>query len=237
MLTIDEITIGYGDVTVFERLSLKVDEGQIAAVIGANGAGKTTLLRAISGLLRTTTGAITFENRRVDALSPERIVDLGISHVPQGRRIFPGLTVHENLRVARTPSRARRGPSFQEQLVEVHDLFPRLKERRDQLGWSLSGGEQQMLAVARALIARPRLILLDEPSLGLAPMLVVELFDGIQEISRREFVTILLVEQNVHQALRISDYVHILEVGGIVKAGTPAALAGDPEVERAYLGA
>jgi branched-chain amino acid transport system ATP-binding protein len=237
MLVIESLSAGYDEIEVLHQLSLTVAKGQIAAVLGANGAGKTTLMNALSGLLRPSSGQVLFEGRPIQAQSAERIVGLGISHVPQGRRIFPGLTVEENLMVARTRATYRAEDGYHAILEEVHALFPRLLERRTQLGWSLSGGEQQMLAVARALVARPKLILLDEPSLGLAPIIFEAMFSAILEIRRRDDITFLIVEQNAEQALRIADYVYVMELGRIVAQGTPAEIASDPAIERAYLGA
>ena len=237
MLKIDRLNAGYNEVPVLRDLSLEVKPQQIVAVLGANGAGKTTLMNTLSGLLKATLGAVTFEGRQIRNLAPEKIVSLGISHVPQGRRIFPGLTVHENLLVGQTAQTKKTPGGFVSILSEVHELFPRLKERETQLGWSLSGGEQQMLAVARALVARPKLILLDEPSLGLAPLVFEAMFSAILEIKRREATTFLLVEQNAEQAMRIADYVYVMELGNIVAEGTPEEISRDPAIEKAYLGA
>ncbi|MDF2809022.1 MAG: transporter ATP-binding protein [Microvirga sp.] len=237
MLNIDHLQAGYNDIPVLHGLSLQVKPGQIVAVLGANGAGKTTLMHALSGLIPTMSGTVHFEGQPIQNLLAERIVSLGISHVPQGRRVFPGLTVQENLMVARTAATKRARGGYEAALAEVHELFPRLKEREDQLGWSLSGGEQQMLAVSRALVARPKLILLDEPSLGLAPLIFEAMFSAILEIRRRENVTFLIVEQNAEQAMRVADYVYVMELGRIVTEGTPAEISRDPAIEKAYLGA
>ncbi|MBW6425483.1 ABC transporter ATP-binding protein [Rhizobium sp. XQZ8] len=237
MLKIDRLYAGYNDVPVLRDLSLEVKPEQIVAVLGANGAGKTTLMNTLSGLLKPASGVVTFEGQPIQGLQPEKIVSLGISHVPQGRRIFPGLTVQENLLVARTAETKKRPGGFNAILQEVHELFPRLKERETQLGWSLSGGEQQMLAVSRALVARPKLILLDEPSLGLAPLIFEAMFSAILEIKRREKTTFLVVEQNAEQAMRIADYVYVMELGQIVAQGTPDEISRDPAIEKAYLGA
>lgn len=237
MLKVDGLTSGYNDSPVLHGMSLEVASGQIVAVLGANGAGKTTLMNTLSGLLRTMSGSVTFEGNEIGNLAPEQIVSMGISHVPQGRRIFPGLTVRENLIVATTANTKKAPGGFEAALAHAHELFPRLEERKNQLGWSLSGGEQQMLAVARALVARPRLILLDEPSLGLAPLIFEAMFTAIEEIRRKDGTTILVVEQNAEQALRIADYVYVMELGRIVAEGTPAEIARDPAVEKAYLGA
>lgn len=236
MLTVEGLHAGYGELPVLRDVSLGVEEGKIVGVLGANGAGKTTLMAALSGLIAPTAGRVLLSGQPVQGLPAESIVGLGMSHVPQGRRIFPGLTVRENLMVARTKATHRAPGGFAGVLDSIHDLFPRLAERKDQLGWSLSGGEQQMLAVARALVARPKVILLDEPSLGIAPLLVEAMFDAILEIRRREGITVLVVEQNAEQALRISDEVHIMELGRIVASGDPVAIGSDPEIVRAYLG-
>jgi len=237
MLNIENLHAGYNEIPVLHGLSLKVKPGHIVAVLGANGAGKTTLMNTLSGLLRAMAGPVLFEGTPIQNLLAERIVAMGISHVPQGRRVFPGLTVQENLMVARTAATRRTPGGYDAALAQVHELFPRLQERRDQLGWSLSGGEQQMLAVSRALIARPKLILLDEPSLGLAPLIFEALFSAILEIRRREGTTFLVVEQNAEQALRVADYVYVMELGRIVAQGTPAEISRDPAIEKAYLGA
>jgi branched-chain amino acid transport system ATP-binding protein len=237
MLRVESLTSGYNDAPVLHGLSLQVDAKQIVAVLGANGAGKTTLMNTLSGLLRTMSGSVTFEEREIGNLAPEEIVAIGVSHVPQGRRIFPGLTVLENLIVAKTANTGKMAGGFDAALAHAHELFPRLKERENQLGWSLSGGEQQMLAVARALIARPRLILLDEPSLGLAPLIFEAMFSAIAEIRREDGTAILVVEQNAEQAMRIADYVYVMELGRIVAQGTPEEIARDPAIEKAYLGA
>jgi branched-chain amino acid transport system ATP-binding protein len=237
MLKIDGLHAGYGDVPVLRNLSLEVKQEQIVAVLGANGAGKTTLMNTLSGLLKASSGSVSLEDQPIRNLPPEKIVSLGISHVPQGRRIFPGLTVRENLAVAQTAKTKATPGGFAAILEEVHELFPRLKERENQLGWSLSGGEQQMLAVSRALVARPKLILLDEPSLGLAPLIFEAMFSAILEIRRREKTTFLLVEQNAEQALRVADYVYVMELGEIVAQGTPDEISRDPAIEKAYLGA
>jgi branched-chain amino acid transport system ATP-binding protein len=237
MLHIENLHAGYNENPVLHGLSLAVPHGKIVVVLGSNGAGKTTLMNTLSGFVRPLAGHIQFEGRPIQGTTPERIVSLGISHVPQGRRIFPGLTVQENLVVAQTAATKRAKGGFAAALAEIYQLFPRLKERDRHLGWSLSGGEQQMLAVSRALVARPKLILLDEPSLGLAPLIFEALFSAILEIRQKDDVTFLIVEQNAEQALRVADYVYVMELGRIVSEGTPIAIANDPAIERAYLGA
>ncbi|MBN9063322.1 MAG: ABC transporter ATP-binding protein [Rhizobiales bacterium 65-9] len=237
MLSVDKLCVGYGEADVLHDVTLRVGEGEIVAVLGANGAGKTTLLAALSGLIPARAGEAMFDGRSLVGAAAERIVGWGLSHVPQGRRIFPGLSVMENLVVARTAATDRAEGGFAAAVAEAEELFPRLNERRDQLGWSLSGGEQQMLAVARALVARPKMILLDEPSLGLAPMIVETMFSTILEIRRREKVGMLVVEQNAEQALRVADRVYVMELGRIVLEGPADEVARDPAIERAYLGA
>jgi branched-chain amino acid transport system ATP-binding protein len=215
-------------------VSLRVNEGEIVALIGANGAGKTTCLRAISGLLRPARGSMAFQGVRIDEKEPEAIVRLRIAHSPEGRRVFPGLTVFENLELGATPWR-RRGDSIDGDIERVFELFPRLKERRRQLAWSMSGGEQQMLAVGRALMGRPKLLLLDEPSLGLAPIIVEQLFDRIADINQLG-VTILLVEQNAAMALSVATRGYVLETGSVVLEDSTQALRDHPRVREAYLG-
>ncbi len=236
MLEIRNLTAGYGGLPVLKNLSLTVAAGEIVVVLGANGAGKTTLMNTISGLLAPMSGSIAMQGRPIGGLAAEDVVARGISHVPQGRRVFPGLTVRENLIVATTAATRAAAGGFDGALAEVFELFPRLKEREAQLGWSLSGGEQQMLAVGRAIVARPKLILLDEPSLGLAPLIFRSMFDAIAELNRRDGTTILVVEQNAEQALRIGHRAYVMELGEFLAEGTVAEIASDPMVERAYLG-
>ncbi|MBV8188305.1 MAG: ABC transporter ATP-binding protein [Alphaproteobacteria bacterium] len=235
MLTIDRLAVAYGGVEALHGVSLAVGRGEVVALLGANGAGKTTLLRTISGLLRPRSGDILFEGERLESSSAESRVKRGIAHVPEGRRIFPGLTVRENLDVATTVWR-RRGMSADDDLTRVFALFPRLKERARQLGWSLSGGEQQMLAIGRALMARPKMLLLDEPSLGLAPRLSAEVYERIAEINAAG-VTVLLVEQNTVLALEVAKRAYVIENGAIVLDGPARDLARHRRVREAYLGA
>ncbi len=224
---------GYGDVTAVRAVSLEVRAGEIVALIGSNGAGKTTTLRAISGLLPLRQGTVELDGRRISGLGSAAIVAAGIAHVPEGRQLFPTMTVQENLELgARTAEgRARRG----ETLARVFELFPRLSERQRQLAGTLSGGEQQMVAIGRALMARPRLLMLDEPSLGLAPVVVGSIFANLTAINR-DGLTILLVEQNVLRALRLSHRAYVLENGTITLAGASATLLADERIRRAYLG-
>lgn len=233
MLSVDGINAGYGEMQVLWDVSLEVRKGEIVTLVGSNGAGKTTTLRVISGILMPTEGKVVFEGNDITYLDPHKRVEMGIAHVPEGRGLFPRMTVYENLMAAAYVKRARE--RFRESLETVYQLFPILKERRSQLAGSLSGGEQQMLAIARALILRPKLLMLDEPSLGLAPKIVVMILELIGRL-RDEGYTILLVEQNVRQALQIADRAYVIETGRIVKHGNAKELLEDPEVKRAYLG-
>jgi branched-chain amino acid transport system ATP-binding protein len=233
MLHLSNLHVKYGPIPALRGLDMQVNAGEIVALIGANGAGKSTTLKAISGLVPLSSGAIALNGRSLAGLSPEQRVELGIIHVPEGRRIFPRLTVDENLQVGAYPARAR---AAERQVRDrVYSLFPRLAERRRQAGASLSGGEQQMLAFGRAMMAQPVVLLLDEPSLGLAPILVREVFKIITQINARG-VTVLLVEQNVRQALEVAHRGYVLETGQIVRAGPARDLLEDPEIKRAYLG-
>ena len=235
MLSCSALTVAYGPVVALSAVELSVRTGEVVALLGANGAGKTTLLRSISGLIRPRDGDIRLDGRSLAGLGVEARVRLGLAHVPEGRRVFPGLTVLENLTVA-TSAWRRRGESISADLDAVLALFPRLRERTSQLGWSLSGGEQQMLAIGRALMARPRLLLLDEPSLGLAPIVAEELYGKIREINGRG-VTVLLVEQNTVLALAVAARAYVLEIGRIVLEGPSAELRRHARVREAYLGA
>ena len=234
MLTVRSVSAWYDEVQALHEVSIDVAKGEVVALLGANGAGKTTLLRVISGLLRKHAGEILLEGERIDNLSPERISVKGVSHVPQGRRIFPGLTVNENLIVGGVEHVDAK--VLQENIEKVYSLFPQLGERRRQLGWSLSGGEQQMLAMGRALVSNPRIMIMDEPSLGLAPVVVEELFHTIDNSRRTEGLTILLVEQNAHMALQIADRGYVMETGRVVLTDTATALKQNPLVQEAYMG-
>ncbi len=233
MLKVAGLEVSYGQIRALKGLSFEVPEGKIVTLIGANGAGKSTTLRAVSGLVRPTAGSIGFNGREIAGMEAHAIVGLGMSHVPEGRRIFPTLTVRENLELAGWTVRDK--AAKQARMDEVHQLFPRLKERVKQLGGTLSGGEQQMLAVARALVSGGRLVLLDEPSMGLSPVLVEEIFRTIQKINAKG-TTILLVEQNARKALAIADYAYVLEVGAVTLQGPASQLAADSRVKEAYLG-
>jgi len=233
LLTVHELEAYYGRVCALHSVSLEVAEGSVAALLGANGAGKTTTLRVISGLLRPTRGSVEFDGKRIDGFGADRLVRAGIVQVPEGRQIFADLTVRENLLLG---GYARRdGGSARRESQRVFDYFPRLGERLQQRAGTLSGGEQQMLAIGRALMARPRLLLLDEPSLGLAPLLVKEIFRVIGDI-RAAGTTVLLVEQNAHMALSVADHAYVLETGRVILADRSAALRQREEVQRAYLG-
>ncbi len=233
MLKVQEINVYYGAIHALKNLSLEVEEGSIVTLIGANGAGKTTTLKTISGILRSTSGSILFQGQDISKIVPEKIVSLGISQVPEGRRVFQEMSVWENLEMGAYLRSDKKG--IQEDMESVFFRFPRLKERRKQLAGTLSGGEQQMLAIGRALMARPQLLLMDEPSMGLAPLLVVEIFNIIKDINSRG-TTILLVEQNAHMALSIADQAYVLETGGIVLKGAAQELMQSEEVKKAYLG-
>lgn len=233
MLTLRDLEVSYGAIRALRGITLEVDAGELVALVGSNGAGKTTTLRTISGLLRPAAGAIRFHGEDISTVPPHRIVGMGISHVPEGRQIFGTLSVRQNLQLGAVAREDRTG--LDEDFRRVFDLFPVLNERLRQAGGTLSGGEQQMLAIGRALMARPRLLLLDEPSLGLAPLLVERIFGAIARL-KSEGTTILLVEQNARQALKIADRAYVLETGRIAMAGTAAELAANPDVERAYLG-
>ena len=233
MLELRNVTAGYGAFTALWDVSLSVRAGEAVAVVGPNGAGKTTLLRVISGLVPPRSGELELEGARLTGRKAHEIVAQGIAHVPEGRRIFPALTVADNLKMGAFLPAARR--RFAESLARVYDLFPILAERTSQRAGSLSGGEQQMLAIGRALMSRPKLILLDEPSMGLAPVLVLRLFDLIRRV-REEGYTILVVEQNVRQVLKIVDRAYLLEVGRIKMEGRAAELSEEDFVRKAYVG-
>jgi branched-chain amino acid transport system ATP-binding protein len=234
VLELRDVHVRYGSIRALQGVSLRVDRGELVALIGSNGAGKTTTLRTISGLLRASEGSITLEGAEIGRASTDRIVALGIGHCPEGRRIFGGLSVRENLVLGAVSQRDR--AAVASELDNVFTLFPLLKERLGQAGGTLSGGEQQMLAIGRALMSRPRLLLLDEPSLGLAPLMVERIFETISEL-KAQGRTILLVEQNVHHAFDVADRVYVMETGRITLDGTAAALRRDPKVEQSYLGA
>jgi branched-chain amino acid transport system ATP-binding protein len=233
MLTLSAVSAAYGSFQALFGVSLEVKRGEAVGVIGPNGAGKTTLMRVISGLIPTREGAMTLDGRAITGLAAHHVVERGIAHVPENRRLFPGLTVEENLRIgAFIPSARAR---FSEQLDWVYSLFPRLKERRTQLAGTMSGGEQQMCAIARALMSRPKVLLMDEPSAGLAPLVVAQVFELVRRI-RAEGLTVLIVEQNVQQVLEVVDRAYLLEVGTIKLAGSAAELKRNSVIREAYLG-
>lgn len=233
ILDVRDINVFYGAIHAIKDISFYVDEGEIVTLIGANGAGKSTTLNTISGLLRSKTGDIEFLGSSIAKTTPNKIVSQGLVMVPEGRRIFLGLTVEENLEMG---AYTRPKAEIKESLEKVYELFPRLKERRTQIGGTLSGGEQQMLAMGRSLMAKPKLIMLDEPSMGLAPLLVDLIFEIIADLHKGG-ATILLVEQNAQAALSIADRAYVLETGNIVKTGKGSELISDPDIKKAYLGA
>jgi branched-chain amino acid transport system ATP-binding protein len=235
LLELKNISSAYGSVEALRGVSLHVEKGEIVTLLGANGAGKSTTLRTISSLIKPTNGEIWFEGQRIDTLAPEQIVRLGISHVPEGRRIFPGLTVKENIMLGSTARGHLSKQAMADGVDEMFGIFPDIKRFADALGWTLSGGQQQMLAVARGLMAKPKLLLLDEPSLGLAPVIVQQLFATIREIHARG-TTILLVEQNAHMALSAAARGYVLETGSMTVEGTTSQLLDNEEVRAAYLG-
>jgi branched-chain amino acid transport system ATP-binding protein len=233
MLAVDDIHVYYGNIAALKGLTFRVEPGEIVTLLGSNGAGKSTTLRTISGLLRPRRGSIAFQGRQLDGVPAHDVVGLGIAQSPEGRRIFPRMTVSENLDLG--AYLRKDGAEVAKDRENVLELFPRLRERISQKAGTMSGGEQQMLAVARALMARPTLLLLDEPSMGLAPVLVDLIFDTIARI-REQGTTVLLVEQNALAALRVADRAYVLESGSLKLAGTAAELAKDPEIVKAYLG-
>ena len=234
LLELKNVTARYGDVQVLWGVTFAVREGEIATLVGANGAGKSTTLKTISGVVRATDGQIVFDGGHIDKLPPHKIAARGIAHVPEGRRLFPLMSVRENLELGAISAEARRLRA--ESFARVFALFSKLRERESQTAGTLSGGEQQMVAIARGLMARPRLLILDEPSLGLAPIVVREMFEIIQTINR-EGITILLVEQNVQQSLKLADRAYVLENGRVVLEGAGSDLLNDQRVREAYLGA
>lgn len=233
MLKVNEIDVYYGAIHALKKMSLDVEQGTIVTLIGANGAGKTTTLKTISGILRPKSGTITYKDKDITKVAPEKIVSLGISQVPEGRRIFPTMSVLENLEMGAYLRKDKK--EIIKDMDNVFGRFPRLMERRKQLAGTLSGGEQQMLAIGRALMARPELMLMDEPSMGLAPLLVKEIFEIIKDINSRG-TTILLVEQNANMALSVADKAYVIETGEIVLQGTAEQLMKSEEVKKAYLG-
>jgi len=234
LLELESLVAAYGKVEALKGLSLHVDDGEIVALLGSNGAGKSTTLRTISGLMKPQSGAVRFLGQPIGGLSPEAIVALGVAHVPEGRRVFPGLTVHENILLGGSNRKATRR-ELEADAGRMLGIFPEIEPFAHALGWTLSGGQQQMVAIARGLMAKPKLLLLDEPSLGLAPLIVQQVYKVIAEI-RRQRTTVLLVEQNAHMALSVADRGYVLETGSLVVEGRPEALWDNEDVRAAYLG-
>ncbi len=232
ILKVENINVYYGAIHAIKGVSLHVDEGEVVTLIGANGAGKSTTLQTISGLLRSRTGSVEFCGENISKLPPHKIVERGLAQVPEGRRIFLQMSVQENLEMG---AYTRSGAGVDEDIERVYEQFPRLKERRRQIAGTLSGGEQQMLAIGRALMSRPKLLMLDEPSMGLAPILVEQIFDIIQSL-HKSGTTILLVEQNAQRALSVADRAYVMETGVISLSGTGRELAESDQVKKAYLG-
>ena len=235
LLEVQDLHVHYGRIEAIKGISFHVAEGEIVTLIGANGAGKTTTLKTVSGVRPVTSGSGVFVGQNITAMPPHRRVELGLCQAPEGRGIFPGMTVLENLDMGAYTRRDRKSAEFRSDIDRVFELFPRLQERRTQTGGTMSGGEQQMLAIARALMARPRVLLLDEPSMGLAPMIVQQIFEIITEINQQG-TTVLLVEQNAQQALQRAHRAYVLETGLIVRADEAKVLLGDESVRAAYLG-
>lgn len=232
MLKLNNIVAGYGSITALKDLSITVEEGQIVSLIGANGAGKTTLMKTITGVMKVSSGTIEFLGEDITYLPAHKIVEKGISLVPEGRQVLASMSVIDNLRLG---AYQRKDDEINSDIEKMYEMFPILEERKDQLAGTMSGGQQQMLAMARALMARPKLLLLDEPSMGLAPLVVQEIFDIIEAINKQG-TTVLLVEQNANKALGIADYAYVLETGKLIMDGPASEIAGDPKVKAAYLG-
>ena len=233
MLEIRDLEVNYGAINAIKKISFDVNEGEVIALIGANGAGKTTTLHTITGLLKAKSGSVKFEGRELTKLPPHKIVEMGMAHVPEGRRVFAQLSVLENLKLGAFIRKDKDG--IEEDLRNIYERFPRLEERKNQLAGTLSGGEQQMLAMGRALMSRPRIILMDEPSMGLSPIYVSEIFDIIKSINK-DGTTVLLVEQNAKKALSIADRAYVLETGMIALSGDAKDLMNNDTVKKAYLG-
>lgn len=235
LIELKDLSVRYGEIEALRGISLSVEAGEVVTLLGANGAGKSTTLRAISGLTKPASGDILFEGRSLAGLGPEQIVRLGIAHVPEGRRVFPGLTSRENIMLGASNRRGVSKAEIEREADSMFDLFSDIRPFADALGWTLSGGQQQMVAVARGLMAKPKLLLLDEPSLGLAPVIVSKVFDIIKEIRRRG-TTVLLVEQNARMGLSVADRGYVLETGKLVVSGNPSELWNNEDVRAAYLG-
>jgi branched-chain amino acid transport system ATP-binding protein len=232
MLKIKNLQVSYGAIKAVKGIDIEVKPGTIVSILGANGAGKTSTLHAISGLIPKSGGTIEFEGKDITNLPAEKVVPLGIVQCPEGRRIFPQLTVEENLKIG---CYSRKDKNYSEDFKRIYSLFPRLEERKKQMAGTLSGGEQQMLAIGRGLMAKPKVFIMDEPSLGLAPIIVKEIFETIQQI-KKEGVTVLLVEQNAFQTIKISDYVYVLETGKVAVEGPAEIVRNDENVRKSYLG-
>ena len=237
ILTIKDLVVNYGNIQALAGISIDIQHGEIVTLIGSNGAGKSTTLRTVSGINKPTSGDISFEGKSIIGMKTHQLAKAGIAHAPEGRHIIPGLTVEQNLQVGLTARPAEFKDSIEEDFERMYNLFPVLRERRKQTGWSLSGGEQQMLSLARALVSKPRLLLLDEPSLGLAPKVTAQVFEAIASVNKVDGVTILLVEQNAFMALNVADRGYLLENGAIRHSGTSKELLASPAVRDAYLGA
>ena len=236
ILTIKDLVVNYGNIQALAGISIDIQHGEIVTLIGSNGAGKSTTLRTVSGINKPTSGDISFEGKSIIGMKTHQLAKAGIAHAPEGRHIIPGLTVEQNLQVGLTARPAEFKDSIEEDFERMYNLFPVLRDRRKQTGWSLSGGEQQMLSLARALISKPRLLLLDEPSLGLAPKVTAQVFEAIASVNKVDGVTILLVEQNAFMALNVADRGYLLENGAIRHSGTSKELLASPAVRDAYLG-
>lgn len=233
MLKVNDLVVSYGGIEALKGISLEVPEGKIVTLIGANGAGKSTLLRSIMGLVKPESGSITYNDKEMLGLNSQKIVENGITLVPEGRRVFPNLTVLENLQIGAYMRKDKE--EIEKDIRWIYDLFPRLEERSWQMAGTLSGGEQQMLAVGRALMCRPKVLMMDEPSLGLAPLIIKDIFKIIQEINKQG-MTILLIEQNANMALKVADVAYVLETGRITMSGTGKELLENPDIKAAYLG-
>jgi branched-chain amino acid transport system ATP-binding protein len=234
MLRVERIKVSYDEVPALHEVSFKVEKGQIVSIVGANGAGKSTILKAISSVLRPDEGSIYFEDQRTDRIPPHQVVNMGIAHVPEGRRLFARLSVKQNLTLGAYTRKSEE--HRQSTLKKIFGLFPVLEKRQDQRAGTLSGGEQQMLAIARGLMSKPKLLMLDEPSMGIMPKLITEIFEMIQRVNQEEGLTILLVEQNVQEALELAHYAYILQTGRVVMEGKPAELLKTDMIKKAYLG-
>jgi branched-chain amino acid transport system ATP-binding protein len=234
MLRVERIKVSYEEVPALHEVSFRVEPGQIVSIVGANGAGKSTILKSVSSMLQPDEGSIYFENQRIDRMPAHRVVDLGLAHVPEGRRLFARLTVNQNLTLGAYTRKSLEHRNAT--LKTIFKLFPVLEERQQQRAGTLSGGEQQMLAIARGLMSKPKLLLLDEPSMGIMPKLITEIFETIQRLNREEKLTILLVEQNVQEALEVAHYAYVLQTGRVMMEGKPAELLETDMIKKAYLG-